>query len=515
VVSPIGRLLSWLKGLRPASEDRAEFALGGNVAPIGLGVAGAVAVNTGPIGMRGLGGGADILDTVALPPNIEVVAANGAWAGVGALNMQVLSNDVNSRGERLDPLVIEAMLNDAMVRACVDTRKLKMLCGELRFHPSVEDIDEDDPDPSKADPKVARWAADFCKRAHDNMATPIPVWAWGFSEYLVYGHKVAEKVLEPVLEGPDAGLYYLKDLKIKGRWSYHLATDPFYNPVAVYAQTAWGPAYIAWNHFFVMSNQPLDSDPRGTSILKGAREAWRRKQRRLFSQCKGDDQFGTPSIKMKLAPNTPVESQRKRRDGTPMTTVEASKETLEEFANGGSIVIPDGAEVDVIESGRDGSQLVNAINYDDREMARAILNTNGAGILEPEHYTQGNGEHAQSKERGLADFDRDAFVANVRHQVFHYLLEMCLGRKFADMYTPRITLGEMFVDDFLKLANPLALMGQAGLLYQSQLNYLMAQAGFPRPKKGELRIGPSGLVPNEVPEKPAPAGAPAKKSEAA
>lgn len=510
-MSPLGRIASWWRSLRASRTENAEFALGGNVAPLAMGVGGAVAVNTGPVGLRGLGGGADILDTVAIPPEAEIVAANGAWAAVGALNMQVLSNGINSRGERLDPLVIEAMLDDAMVRACVDTRKLKMLCGELRFHPSVEEGD----DLSKGDPAMARWSAEFCKRAHDNMPTPIPVWAWGFAEYLVYGHKVAEKVLEPVLEGPDAGLYYLKDLKVKGRWSYHLATDPFYNPVAVYAQTAWGPAYIEWRHFFVMSNQPTDSDPRGTSILRGAKEAWRRKQRRLFSQCKGDDQFGTPSAKVILPENAMVESQHLKPNGKPYTTVEWTRKVLEDgLENGSAIVFPHGTEVDPFESSRDGSQLHNSISYDDREIARGIINTNGAGILEPEHYTQGNGEHAQSKERGLADFDRDAFVAAVRYQVFHYILEESINRKFADMYTPRITLGEMFVDDFLKMASPLSVMGQAGLLHQSQLDYLMSLAGFPRPKQGELRIGPSGLIPDSVPVAPAPK-TPAKQEVAA
>lgn len=485
------------------SNGTAEFAgamggIGSGVAPIAFVAGQASGYNSAAIGAAS-GYAGSVLDTVAMPPDTEAVSANGAWAGVGAMNMQVLVNDINMRGERMLPTIIEAMMDDPMVRACVDTRVTKMLCGELRFHPSVEEeaIEEGANTVAryKGDPEISRWAADFCERAHRNMDLPIPVWAFGFArDYLTYGHKVAEKILELQVEGPDAGFYYLRSLKIKAQWAYHLCTDPYLNMVAIYAQTIWGPAYIDKRHFFVMSNQPQDSDPRGTSILRGAKAPWARKQKRLQSQLKGDIQFGNPSVVLILPPGAPIESQIKNADGTPMTTVAAAEMTLRAFQGGGSVVIPAGAVLDVIESRRDGTQLVQSINYDDREIARGILNTNGAGILEPEHYTQGSGEHAQSKERGLGDYDRDQFLANVTKQIFHYLLAENFGTEFADLYTPKITLGAMPMDEFLKLATPISVMGQAGLLTPSELGWALKQAGFPPPKQGELRIGPRGPI---------------------
>lgn len=507
-LNPINRIASWFSRRGKV----AEFA-GDGSSPLAM----VATTPNGPVIGRPIGYSGSILDTVAMAPDAEVVSANGTWTGIGAMNMQVLANGVNTKGERFDATLIEAMLDDPLVRACVDTRKVAVLCGELRFHPSVEDADDSEPDPSKGDPAEAKWAADFCERAHANLDVPIPIWAWGFMDYQPYGHAVAEKVLEQVQDGPDAGLYTLKALKIKGRWAYHLCTDPYLNLVAVYAQTIWGPAYIDARHFFVMANQPRDADPRGTSILRAAKEPWRRKQRRLKSQTAGDDQFGMPSIVMELAPNTPIESQHKRRDGTPMTSIEFATSLLEQFKNGGAIAIPSGAKLYVIESGRDGAQLVQSINYDDREIVRGVLNTNGSGLLEPEHYTQGNGEHSQGKERGLADFDRDAFLAAVRRQVFHYMLEVNFGRPYADLYTPRITMGAMPMDEFLKLASPASVLGQAGLLTPSQIEYILLQGAVPRPKKGELRVGPAGPIPDELPDPAtlAPKTPPAAEKEAA
>lgn len=495
--------LRWLSSLvgRPALSDEATFASdGGGTAPLAMRATAANGVAIGqPIGYSG-----SVLDTVAMPPDAEVVSANGTWTGVGAMNMQVLANGVNVKGERLDPTLIEAMLDDPIIAACVNTRKAMILGGEIRFHPSIEegaDDSEDTGDPARGDPEEAKRAAEFCERAHGMLETPIPVWAWDFLDYEIYGHKVAEIVLQEVLEGTDAGLYTLDALKIKGRWAYHLCTDPFLNMVAVYAQTIWGPAYIDKSHFLIGTHAARDADPRGTSILRAAKEPWRRKQRRLRSQTKGDDQFGTPTISVTLPQNAPIESSMKRPDGTPMTTVEATQEIIKLFMNGGSIVVPFGTVVEVIESTRDGSQLVNSINYDDREMVRAILNTNGSGLLEPEHYTQGSGEHAQGKERGIGDVDRDAFLAIVRN-LFHYLLEVNWGKGYADLYTPKITLGTMPMDEFLKLATSLGLILQSGGFTKSQWTGLLRLANVPSPKPGELRIGPNGPIPDELPPDP-------------
>ncbi len=511
-MSRVSRFFSRLVRREPVpANGRVEFAYqpaaGVGTTPYALTMGGLVPANPANgvrLGSKEWSG--DISNVAEVDPTDELTSANSAWAGVGPLNMQVLAHERNIKGERFNAAVIEAMNDDDAAKPAVDAIKLKVLCGELKFHPSVEPKgdDSDRADDEAGDPEEARRAAEFCERAHANLEVPIPIWGLDYLDFLTYGHKVAEKVLEEVEDGPDKGLMTLKALKIKGRWSYHLVTDPMLNMVAVYAQTIYGPAYIDSRHFLVSTFGRRDSDPRGSSVYRAAREAWRRKQRKLRSQSKGDDQFGTPSLCLTLPENFLVEAQEVNpATGKPWTNVQYAMWLMEKMENGQSIAIPHGAELEVIESKRDGAQLVNSIAYDDRCIVRSILLT-AKGMLEPEHYTQGGGEHAREKERGLADLIRDAFLNDIRIQVFHYLLELNRGRRYADLYTPRLTIGSMPMDEFVKLAMPISVMGQAGLLTPSDLRYALAQAGFPPPKPGELRIGPDGAIPEGVPEKPEP-----------
>jgi len=265
----------------------------------------------------------------------------------------------------------------------------------------------------------------------------------------------------------------------------------------------WGPAYIAKEHFLVSSFGKRDSDPRGTSILRGAKDPWRRKARAKESKSKGDDQFGTASVAFKNAPNAPKESQHiNPSTGKPYPTNEWNNLCIQNFKNGSGLSHDADALLYVVESGRDGSQLANSVDYYDRCIVRSILLT-AKGMLEPEHYTQGGGEHATQKERSLADLIRDGFVSDVTRQVFHYLLECNFGKEYADLYTPTITLGMKPVDEFLKLASGLGLLFQNGAFTQSQWDYLLVQNNMPAPRPNELRIGPNGPIPSKI---TAPAG---------
>jgi hypothetical protein len=454
-----------------------------------------------PIGYSG-----SVLDVVPMPPDAEVVSAAGTWAGIGAMNLQVLASETNSTGERMTALVIEAMLDDDAVKPALDTLKLRVLCGELTFHPSVEmDDHSDDGETSTvgADPKEAQWAADFCKRAHDNLDEPIPIWGWDILDALAYGNKAAEKVLEEVIDGPDAGLYTLKALKVKRKLAYHLCTDPYLNLIALYCQTVVGPAYIDKDHFAVFSWAVRDADPRGSSIFRAAKDPWRRKRRATDSRSKGDDQFGTPSTAMELPEDAPLESPNPVAGQPPIPTTQAANIALQQFQNGSTLVHGHGGKVYVVESERDGTQINSSLDDYDRKIARSIL-LSAKATMDAKHYTQGGGEIGDDLIDSLADFIRDWFLGIVRKQVFHYLLKVNFGKVYADMYTPRITIGAMPVDDFMKLASPMSLLGQASLLTPSQLTWLLSRAGMPRPLPGELRIGPSGPVPETL---TAPAGA--------
>lgn len=497
MVSP----LEWVKSRFRHRPDEAEFSTAAAAVHVASGTANAVVGQ--PIGYSG-----SVLDVVPMPPDAEVVSAAGTWSGIGAMNLQVLASETNTSGERLSSVVIEAMLDDDAVKPALDTLKLRVLCGELTFHPSVEPDDKADDGATStvgADPDEARRAADFCRRAHDNLDVPIPIWGIDALDALAYGNKAAEKVLREVLPpapnelpDPDVGLYTLKALKMKRKLAYHLCTDPYLNLLALYCQTVVGPAYIDKDHFVVFSWAVRDGDPRGTSILRAAKDAWRRKRRATESRSKGDDQFGTPSIAHELPPTAIIESGLKGDDGRPMTIVDAANAELQKFQAGTTFTHGNGGKVYVVESQRNGEQINASLDDYDRKIQRAML-LSAKAVSEAKHYTQGGGEIGDDLITTLADYIRDWFLSIIKKQVFHYLLTVNFGKEYADLYTPRITIGAMPMDDFVKLASPISVLGQAGLLTQSQLTDVLKKGGVPAPHPGELRIGPAGPIPDELP----------------
>lgn len=443
----------------------------------------------------GIGGQAFDSQIVEVPPNVEVVVGAASWTGIGPMNLQVLAKGINSQREQFNSVVIEAMLEDDAVAPAFETLKLGALAGELNFHPAVEDDANEETD-AGADPAEARRAVEFCRRAHDNLAVPIPLWGRDALNALAFGHKVAEKVVEEVVEGPDAGLYTLSSLTMKPLWSYHLVSDTFSHLRALYCQTSNGPAYVDIEHFAYFAWDPKDNDPRGSSVFRAAKDPWRRKLRAKESRSKGDDQFGTPSVAHELPPNAPLESTDPDT-GKPAPTVVVARKQLMTFGNGGAMVYANGGDLKVIESQRDGIQIGNSIDSYDRAITRSIL-LQAKATMEAKHYTQGGGEIGQGMISQFCGFVRDWFLSVVRRQIFHWLLTLNFGKAYADLYTPRLTIGAMPFDDFLKFASALGLMLQSGGFTQSQWNYMLAQVHVPAPKPGELRIGPNGPIPSTL-----------------
>lgn len=457
--------------------------------------------------LYGVGGLAADSQIAEVPANLEVVVAAGSWVGMGPLNLQVLAKGINSNRERLDRNVIEAMLEDDAIGPALETLKLVALSGELGFQPSV-DPGSEEATSLGIDPEEAKRARDFCEAAHDRLPVPLPIWGMDAMNCMAYGHKLAELVFEYIPVDETTGYWTLGGLSMKPLWSYHLVADVFMHPRAAYCQTSVGPAYVDIDHFVLFSWDVKDGDPRGSSIFRASKDAWRRKLRAKDSRSKGDDQFGTPSVVMELPPNAPIESIDPDTKQQAPTTVVARKELMK-FQAGGAIVVPNGGKVYVLESQRDGIQISNSIDSYDRAATRGVL-LQAKATMEAKHYTQGGGEIGQDLISTFGDFARDFFLAVVRRQVFWRLLAKNKGPAYADAHTPRLTLRQKLDEKFMAIANVLAVMGQAGLLAPSQIDDALEEVGLKRPRPGELRVGPSGPISDKLPDpatsKPSTAG---------
>lgn len=447
----------------------------------------------------GIGGLTSAGEVVEVPRNLELVSAAGTWTGVGPYNLQVLAGEINSHQEKLTSFVVEAMLDDPAVFSSFETLKVAVLAADLNVHPAFEENPEGE-DPPPGDPAEARRAADFCRQALKRLSVPFEVWARDALDALAYGHKVAELVMEYITLGDADGYYTLGALKMKPRWTYHLCTDPFFNLICLYCQTVQGPAYIDRDHFVVFSWDVKDNDPRGSSRFRAAKDPWRRKIRAKDSRSKGDDQFGTPSLAHELPPNTLTESQDPiTKQPTPTTTVINNQ--LKTFSNGGCFTYFSGGDLKVIESQRDGKQIGNSIDYYDRDITRAIVLQDKA-TMNPEHYTQGGADVGQDIMADDVAGIKRWICSIVQRQVLHRLLTANEGEEYANLYTPLVTLGAIELRKFHELATPIAVLMQAGGLTPSQISKFFAMFGLPVPMPGELRIGPSGPIPNELPQEP-------------
>jgi histone H1/5 len=375
----------------------------------------------------------------------------------------------------------EWMMTDPVVAASVQTLKLSILAGGMDLEAPVK------PKPGAkdltAEETKAKEIVEFCWRCVERCK------GWnaavkGLLDAAAYGNKLAEKIFEVAETGPDKGKLVWKAIKVKPRTAWQFVVDDALNVLGILFRDLDGNRRVLPREkVVVMSWDPVDGDPRGTSVLRPAVDPVNLKRLIWPQLYKHICQFGSASLIGKTAEGevdrTPVDD-----DGVPIPGAAAISaqqfmaSQLVAFQNGSVLVVPFGAEVEPIQPQGEGQVFHAAIDLFNREIVHAILMQTRA-TREAEHGSKADSQTGQDVMGLLVAYGREVLAETLRDDLFRHLVALNYGEDDAAEFTPLVTFGDVESHDKSAMWGAAATLLSSGYLGESQLAELDAMIGLP------------------------------------
>lgn len=424
--------------------------------------------------------------------------------------------------------VYERMMHEPFVRANVQL----LLAAVLEDGPQLRSPIEDEEDPNYAKAAAMR----------DGLADQLDDLPQGFENVLIAlaeatwrGNRVVEMSwrVGPGHLGPTTTI--IDELQPKPWRNVAFVVDAYNRAVGILGRvpdadmtvmqgTILNPKdyanLIPREKFIVFSWAPHNNDPRGTSILRPIYSPWWRKQQVVGDYLRFLGQFASPSL-FGTTPEDNISLPLTDALGNPITgdgeqtPEEALQEALLEFYRNGSVFTArGGTKLDVIESNGSGQAFLDALNYEDAEIAIGITLQRLA-----------NGE-AQFGTRAQASVHQDILGLFVR--MIRRALIRCVQRDFIRQWVlynygaqdlplaPLLSLGETQSYDLVAVMGGIAELRGAGYIGASQLPHTDKLLGFPQrdleydeqhPLPGKGGAPNPQQQPDEQPEPTPPTGA--------
>jgi hypothetical protein len=384
--------------------------------------------------------------------------------------------------------------------------------------------DEDDPEYDRA-----QFLTDWCEAILGDLGTSIDDILWNLADAFFLGNKVGEliydysdqywalparkpkptpgqpfptktpgaaKKLPPLRPVQGAGpQLVLKDIKVKPRHAVGFLVDAFMNvlgilghipgnyypimPGMVYADISAIPNLLPVDKFAILTFRPKDADPRGTSMLRAAYQAWYIKEQlwgeygKFLSQMAGGMLVGKPD------PNA-VDESIQNPDGSPSGMVATKEEvllqTLLQAKNGAVLVVQPGADVKLEYPAGNGDAFLEAFQLLNLEITKGIL-----------HVTLAT-EEGKHQARAAAEVHADVLSILIRQakgsveRLVRDILRRMIAMNYGDdalRLTPRVSLGETDSSDQSKLWTAVAALATAGYFAPDQMAQLDQLIGMP------------------------------------
>lgn len=403
---------------------------------------------------------------------VEYVSASWLWRGVRTLPPQ-LDDITNELGIE----IYERMMLDPQVAAIVNVLRASVLADGLTLAPAV---DEDDPGHARA-----VEISDFCTSVLADMETPIMDALWDLLLAIPMGVRIAEQVYRV-----DAGKLVLHRLKVKRRGAIAMVVDPYLNVVGVVgarpgqalpisfaaSDVQHAPGLIDRRKFAILSFRPRDGDPRGTSALRTAYNAWWVKQQTWPEMLKYLAQFASPSLV-----GTTAEKATEVLDpvtGKKISATAALLAALQDFRNGSALAVPYGTAIDTLQVSGGGEPFYRTIDLCDRQMVMGVLHQTLA-ILEGQHQARAASETHQDVLDTIVRQMRGWVARMVRTDILRPLVAYNYGDEAAKALTPLPSLGYTAQQDMAGMMTAVAQLARAGYIHPSQYAALDAQLGLP------------------------------------
>lgn len=438
-------------------------------------------------------------ERVALPADLtrEYVAGGTGGAAVWYQNLaRSLAWAIDDLSADLGDDIYERMSLDAQVASCVAILKASIIEDGITLAPAVDDEDADGY-------ALAQELADLGQRMLDGLDTPLDDVLWNMLDAVALGNRVAEQsyLLDRTYTGKEQ--VTLVALRVKPRTNLAFVVDTFNRLLGFLAlipglglvplqQLIYDPRTVPnllpRDKFAVLTFRPVGSDPRGTSVLRPAYTFWNLKQQVVREHLKYLAQFASPWI-IGTTPEGAMTQPALDADGnpiagTPISPEQAMVNALTNGKNGTAAAFPFGSQFTVIESKGEGRAFLNAYEYYDSQITKAILSQTLA---------TNEGQHQARAAAGVHQDILDTIVRQAKRAVCRMVARDILapwvrynyGERAVEL-TPAVSLGTLEQPDLPALWTAAAALKTASYFAPSQLADVDAMLNFPRRQPEEV-----------------------------
>lgn len=393
--------------------------------------------------------------------------------------------------------VYESMLVDPAVSSSFELLKLGVLSSGLKLAPAVAPKPGVDPE---SDPKTKQAAevVALCERALRSCDTAIEPLCFELLDAMAFGNRIAEITYRVVESGEDRGKLFPARIKPKPKGSLSFVVDSTAEVLALQATSAetGAPVLLPLDKFLVWSWQCRDGDPRGTSILRAAYDAWSMKIQTWPELYASLQQFGSPSL---IGVTAEGETEHLPEDddgnpiegGTPVSAQAYLAQQLAKFRNGRAIAVPFGTTVTVVGGQAEGKAFQAALELFNREIVLAILK-NTRTTLEAQHGSKADSATGQDVTGLTIGYARADLCRAIRDQLLWQIVSLNLGDDVANEFTPLPSFGETEGQDIPAIASAIAALMRVGFFTESQLPHVDALLGLPPRNPGDVRVSATG-----------------------
>lgn len=388
----------------------------------------------------------------------------------------------------------EKMLTDPQCRAAVNIAKASVMEEGLQLTSPVEDKDDDGYD------QAAQMVEDI-ERQFADMQHPLDDVLWDMLDAVALGNRMAEQTfsLESVR---GTTRYALHDLSVKPRESVAFVVDAYLNVLGILGRIPGQPFGVQQgmlltdmehtpnllprSKFAVLTFRPQNGDPRGTSLLRPAFDAWNQKQQLKREFLKYLTQFASPSL-IGFTAEGADSYQLAGVDGTPATDIYGNPvvqspeadmvAAMQTLANGMAIAFPFGADVKPLQMTGDGKPFLDAFRFLDQQIVKAVLHQTLA-TEEGQHQSRAaSGTHKDILDTIIRQAKRP-LERMMQRDVLRTWVRLNYGDTMLPL-TPVATLGTAETEDLPRLWAGLAALQNADYLHDSQYADIDKILGLP------------------------------------
>jgi hypothetical protein len=419
----------------------------------------------------------------------------------------------------------ERMMLDDQVASSVRTYIESILSDPLTVRPWIDDDKDPDYEESKS-------YAEFAERLLANCSPTRSVNAWLFEMTMgsvSLGNRVAEKVARLEESGQDAGRLVWDRVKVKPRNRTAFVVDGFSNLLGLLAAipgqgnlvpgAILTPDLLAVSNllprekFAILSWNPQEEDPRGTSLLRTVYRLWWEKIQATAEWLKHLTQFGSPSLWGTTAPDAMAEPATDSL-GNPLpgavsiSPVQQLLNELLKFRNGYALALPNGSTLQLLQSASAGDAFLKMVEHHERAIDRAILLA-ARTRMEAKHGSKADSETSQDI-TGQAVRRAKTWVADmVTRDLIRPMILWNFGPDAAKRLCPYASLAPVEHQDWSQTANAVAPLVASGFLKPSQFAAMYDKLGLPPAEESLTDDQQQGAAPPPAPgDEDFPAGNP-------